>query len=154
MTRRNHIATLAAWAVIGYAIFRAFTTPAPPTPTPHNGPDLRAAFGQTDNPARARADAATFAALCRSIADVIEYDGRLDKPRLTTGAQLDRLRRWAREYNLDGVSLGTRYPALPPAIKTYLDEQLGTDAGPLAPAHRQKWVAAYRTLAAAADAAK
>ncbi len=118
---------------------------------PKDAPDLVQAFSQSDDPQQARADAMTLAALCRSIADVIEYDGKLDEPRLRTGQQLDRLRRWTREYTLDGVSLGTRYPALPPAIKAYLDERLGTDAGPLTSQQRDKWVAAYRKIAEAAE---
>ncbi len=118
---------------------------------PKDAPDLVQAFAQSDDPQQAKADALVLAALCRSIADVIEYDGQLDEPRLRTGQQLDRLRRWTREYTLDGVSLGTRYPALPPAVKKYLDDRLGTEAGPLTSQQRTKWVVAYRKIAEAAE---
>ena len=118
---------------------------------PEDAPDLVTAFAQSDSRTQAKEDALTLAALCRSIADVIEYDGKLDQPRLRTGQQLDRLRRWTREYSLNGASLGSRYPKLPIEIKKYLDAKLGTDAGPVDSAKRRKWIEAFRKIAEAAE---
>lgn len=118
---------------------------------PTDAPDLVAAFATNDSAIEARTDALTLGELCRSIADVIEYDGQLEQPRLTTGVQLDRLRRWAREYRLGGKSLAVKYPELPPILRGYLDAKVGTSGGPITAAQRQQWVAAYRTIAAACE---
>lgn len=120
-------------------------------PPPDDAPDLVAAFATNDSALEARTDALTLGELCRSIADVIEYDGQLEQPRLTTGVQLDRLRRWAREYRLGGKSLAVKYPELPPILRGYLDAKVGTSGGPITAAQRQQWVAAYRTIAAACE---
>lgn len=148
--RGNWIAWLIviAW-LLGYrgCDFSIYKSPDPPK----DAPNLVEAFAQSDSRTQAKEDALTLAALCRSIADVIEYDGKLDKPRLKTGQQLDRLRRWTREYSLNGASLGSRYPKLPVEIKKYLDAKLGTDAGPVDSAKRRKWIEAFRKIAEAAE---
>ena len=144
------VVVLLAWLAGYRGCYIGFSGGTRPVP-PDDAPDLVAAFRQTDNPLEAKEDALTLAALCRSIADTIEYDGHLDEPRLRTGQQLDRLRRWTREYALRGESLGRKYPELPPRLKSYLDKKLGTDAGPLTPDQRKKWVDAFRKIAEAAE---
>ena len=124
-------------------------TPVGPKPS---GPDLVPAFRQTDKPDQAREDARSLCAFCDALAATIEYDGaRGDQARLTTGVQLDNLRRWSREYMLRGESLGTRYPKLPEEIGKYLDQAVGTAGGPIDADARKKWVQAHRDLARCAQ---
>jgi hypothetical protein len=86
---------------------------------------------------------------------VIAYDGQQAEPRLKSGAAFDDLRRAARELRTRGVSLGARQPAVRDAIKAFLDQQVGTDGGPVDAAQRAKWVAAFRAVGqAAAEASR
>jgi hypothetical protein len=134
-----------AIAAVAWLVFSANQT-APGTKP--EGPDLLPAFKQTDNFGQARQDAEQLAALCDSIADAIEYDGaRGEQSRLTTGVQLDNLRRWSREYLLRGDSFGTKYPQLPEVIGKYLDNQVGTKGGPVDIELRKRWVTSHRQLA-------
>lgn len=142
-------AILAAGGMIAFAI-RETRTPLPqPGPAPVVGLDLRGRFVGPD----AAADAATTAALLGELADAIEWDGTQPEPRLRTGAAFDDLRRSARELRTRGVSLGARQPAVRDAIKAFLDQAVGTDGGPVDAAKRAAWVAAFREVAAAAEAA-
>ena len=118
---------------------------------PEDAPDLVEAFSQSDNKLEAKEDALLFSTMCYSIAEAIEYDGNLKEPRLRTGRQLDQLRRWTREYLMEGKSFGVKYPSLPPVIKRYLDKELGTEAGPLTEAKRKRWIRAFRKLGEAAE---
>ena len=140
------LAILAAGAMVAFAI-RETRTPAPaPGPAPVVGLDLRGRFVGVD----AAADAATTAALLEELAGQIEWDGQQTEPRLRTGAAFDDLRRAARELRTRGVSLGARQPAVRDAIKTFLDQEAGTEGGPVDAAARAKWVRAYRAVAQAA----
>ena len=147
------LAVLAAGAMVAFAI-RESGTPAPtPGPTPVVGLDLRGRFVGPD----AAADAAVTAALLGALADDIEYDGlpvdKEGKPketRLKTGASFDDLRRIAREIRCQGVSLGARQPAVRDEIKRFLDQEAGTEGGPVDAAARAKWVRAYRAVSQAA----
>lgn len=130
-------ACLAVW------LFRSDASPGASTP---DGPDLVQVFRTSDDAAQARRDAWTFATLCSSLADQIEYDGQLSQPRLRTGVQLDDLRRWAREYRLEGRSFSAEYPALPQTVRDFLDSQVGTAGGPIDAAQRTRWITALRTL--------
>jgi hypothetical protein len=49
-----------------------------------------------------------------------------------------------------GESLGARHPLVRDAIQSYLDAAAGTAGGPLTPAQRAAWVAAYREISKAA----
>jgi hypothetical protein len=142
------LAILAAGAMIAFSI-RENGTPSPapaPAPAPVVGLDLRGRFVGVD----AAADAATTAALLEELAGQIEWDGQQQEPRLRTGAAFDDLRRAARELRTRGVSLGARQPAVRDAIKTFLDQEAGTEGGPVDAAARARWVKAYRTVSAAA----
>jgi hypothetical protein len=140
------LAILAAGAMIAFSI-RESGTPAPaPGPAPVVGLDLRGRFVGPD----AAADAATTAALLEELAGQIEWDGSQTEPRLRTGAAFDDLRRSARELRTRGVSLGARQPAVRDAIKTFLDQEAGTEGGPVDAAARAKWVRAYRAVSQAA----
>lgn len=130
---------------------RPGAAPLTPVVPPPGGPDLVAVFSQSDDPCQAAQDAADLGRLCKAIARQIEYDGTRPQPRLTTGQQMDDVRRWAREYFTAGKSLGVQYPLLVPAVKTFLDSQLGTAGGPVSLEQRAKWVAAYHTLAQSAE---
>ena len=145
------LAILAAGAMVAFSI-RESGKPAPqPAPDPVVGLDLRGRFVGPD----AATDAATTSALLEELADQIAWDGTQAEPRLRTGAAFDDLRRAARELRCRGVSLGARQPAVRDAIKTFLDQQVGTDGGPVDAAQRAKWVAAFRAVSqAAAEASR
>ena len=100
-------------------------------------------------------DAAALAALCDELAACIEYDGMNEKPRLRTGWAIADLRSTARDIRLRGKTFGELQPQVRDAVKNYLDrpEILGKNGGPLAPADRAKWIAAFRDIARAAEAA-
>ena len=124
--------------------------PAPsPAPAPVVGLDLRGRFVGPE----AAADAGTTAALLEELADAIAFDGTQAEPRLKSGSAFDDLRRAARELRTRGVSLGARQPAVRDAIKAYLDQQVGTDGGPVDAGQRAKWVSAFKAVAQAAGEA-
>lgn len=150
------LAILAAGAMIAWAVHDKPAPSPAPAPAPVSGLDLRGRFVGPD----AAADAATTAALLGELAGWIEYDalpvdneGRPKEPRLKTGAAFDDLRRAAREGRCRGVSLGARQPAVRDEIKRFLDQAVGTDGGPVDAGQRAKWVAAFREVSAAAEAA-
>lgn len=150
------LAILAAGGMIAWAVHDKPAPSPAPAPAPVSGLDLRGRFVGPD----AAADAATTAALLEELAGWIEYDalpvdneGRPKEPRLKTGAAFDDLRRAAREGRCRGVSLGARQPAVRDEIKRFLDQAVGTDGGPVDAGQRAKWVAAFREVAAAAEAA-
>lgn len=143
------LAILAAGGMIAFAI-RESGKPAPsPAPAPVVGLDLRGRFVGPE----AATDAGLTAALLDELADVIAFDGQQAEPRLKSGAAFDDLRRAARELRCRGVSLGARQPAVRDAIKGYLDQQVGTDGGPVDAGQRVKWVAAFKAVAQAAGEA-
>lgn len=142
------VAILAAGGMVAFAI-RETRNPPPspaPGPAPVVGLDLRGRFVGPD----AATDAATTAALLEELAGQIEWDGQQTEPRLRTGAAFDDLRRAARELRTRGVSLGARQPAVRDAIKAFLDQEAGTEGGPVDAAARAKWVRAYRAVSQAA----
>ena len=143
-------AIVAPWCLLGLSIFQNTAHPQPaPEPAPAVGLDLRGRFTGE----HASDDAAITAALLGALADTIEFDGKAQPPRLTTGTQLAELRTLAREYRTSGVSLGQRQPLARDAIKAFLDQEVGTDGGPVDDAARARWVAAFRGVAKAASAA-
>jgi len=100
-------------------------------------------------------DAVALAGLCDALAQYVQDDGELAKPRLTTGWQVADLRSAARDVRLKGETFGARQPAVRDAVKRYLErpEILGKDGGPLAPKDRAKWISSFRDIARAAEAA-
>jgi hypothetical protein len=64
-----------------------------PAPQPPAGPDLRKAFSANDNRSEAAQHARTFAAICGSVADYLEYDGTRPEPLIKTGVHVDEFRR-------------------------------------------------------------
>ena len=143
------LAILAAGAMIAFSIRENGKSPPSPAPVPVVGLDLRGRFVGPE----AATDAATTAALLDELADAIAYDGTQAEPRLKSGAAFDDLRRTARELRTRGVSLGARQPAVRDSIKTFLDQQVGTDGGPVDAAQRAAWVSAFRAVAQAAGEA-
>ena len=143
------LAILAAGAMVAFSILESGKPAPSPAPAPVVGLDLRGRFVGPE----AAADAGTTAALLEELADAIAWDGSQADPRLKSGAAFDDLRRAARELRTRGVSLGARQPAVRDAIKTYLDQQVGTDGGPVDAAQRAKWVAAFRAVGQAAGEA-
>ena len=143
------LAILAAGGMVAFAVRETRTPPAPPAPAPVVGLDLRGRFVGPD----AAADAGLTAALLEELAEAIAFDGQQAEPRLRTGAAFDDLRRAARELRTRGVSLGARQPAVRDSIKAFLDQQVGTDGGPVDAGQRAKWVSAFRAVAQAAGEA-
>lgn len=139
------VGTLFAWAMDGS---KPEPTPAPPAPGAFS------LVGKFVGPTAAD-DAAYLSGLTLSLADVIEWDGMQEHPRLTTGVHIDDLRRAAREMRLRGESIGDRQPKVRDAVHKFLDETAGTSGGPIGPQERSAWVTAFREIGrAAADVAK
>lgn len=135
-----------------YSSLPARPAPEPtPVPPPPDGLNMRGMFigpSATD-------DAATLAALCGELADIIEQDGMKPEPRLKSGLAFDELRIAARDGRCRGESIGRRQPHARDAIQKFLESKVGVSGGPVGPQERSKWVSAYRELArACSDAAK
>lgn len=123
-----------------------------PAPEPDAGPfSLKGVFLGPS----ASEDAALVGALCEELADEIEFDGTQSDPYLKSGVAVDELRKAARVLRCRGISIGDRQPTARDAIATYLDQNVGTDGGPLTPEQRAAWVRAFRDIGGAAcDAAE
>ena len=150
---RRHVVGAALLAAAAFA-WGSSAPPAPapqPAPGPAPGFSLRGTFVGPD----AAADAATVSALMEELSSALEWDGSQAEPLIRTGVAVDDLRQRARELRCRGVSLGEKHPRAREAIKAHLDATAGTSGGPLTPAQRSAWVAAYRDIArAAADASR
>lgn len=142
----------AGFIVLAAGLWLASGDKTPPSPAPApSGLTLRGLFVGSTAPE----DAFTFGALCDELASVIEYDGTLQAPRLKNGVQLDDLRMAACDARMKGVSIGARQPKVREAIKTFLDQAVGTSGGPVSVEARRAWVDAFRTIArACSDATK
>jgi hypothetical protein len=150
---RKHVAGAALLAAA--AVAYGYRSPAVPTPAPGPAPDARLVLRGTFVGPDASADAATVSALMDELAAEIEWDGMQPEQLVRTGVAVDDLRQRARELRCRGISLGEKHPRAREAIKSYLDQTAGTSGGPLTPAQRSAWVAAYRDIArAAGDAAR
>lgn len=136
-----------AAALLGVALAINVSSLGGPRPQVEPGSlDLTAAFvGPT-----AGTDASLLAAMADEVANVIEFDGKQDKPLLATGHQLDQLRTRTREYLLRGESLGERQPKVRQIVGEYLEAKLGHSGGEITAAQRDSWVAAYRDIARSA----
>lgn len=133
-------------AVIYAASQHVQPVPPPVPPTPREL-DLSGCFNADP------ADAAIVAALSKEIADEIEHDGEDKSPYLKAAIQFDALRTRAREMRCRGRSLGDTHPEARDRIAAYLDKAVGNSGGPVDAAARAAWVAAYRVIGEAADAA-
>jgi hypothetical protein len=134
-----------AWVSSG----RGCATVVPP-PQPPAGPNLVEAFRANDNRREAVQHARTFAAICGSVADYLEYDGAREQPLIKTGVHVDELRRALRQTRTRGWSFLAKYPDLGKALEDHLTQQLGSSGGPIDKAQRDKWVAAMRQVQACA----
>lgn len=124
-----------------------------PTPAPPAGPIVLA--GKFVGPDASR-DAAAMASLCEELAENIEYDAmRKPEPKLRTGRDIEELRTTARDGRMRGISIGDRNPLVRQAIHEYLDrpDVLGPSSGEFDAEGRSRWVAAFREIARAAEAA-
>jgi len=143
---------IAAAALVAAAALTYVNRPSEGTPTPPAVPealDLRGTFVGMD----AARDAATVAAMCRELADEIEWDAGQPEPLIKTGVAFDELRIRTRLLLCRGESLGGKHPLARDAIEAFLNAKAGTSGGPLTPEARARWVAAYRDVARAAEAA-
>lgn len=121
----------------------------PATPgVPPEGPNMVRAFGANDNRAEAAAHALAMATIHDSVADMLEYDGKLETPRLKTGVQVDDFQRALREFRMRGWSFGYRYPDLRTELQLWFDAQVGDSGGAIDAPRRQKWIQAHRAAAA------
>lgn len=122
-----------------------------PTPAPGPAPDapitLVGKFSPTPD---AAADAARMEALFGEIADDLEWDAMEPEPLYKNGVAFDELRVRAFDMRMKGESLGARHPRVRDEIRAYLDRTAGTSGGPLTPAQKAAWVAAFREVKRAA----
>ena len=135
--------------MLAFVSFNMKSEPTPAPPPPASELNLQGKFVGSE----AAADAIILGELCRSIAECIEADGMLEKPRLATGRSLDDLRRAAREYALDGRCLTDEQPAVAEAVGNYMEAKIGTNGGPVSPQVRSSWVAAFREVARSCEIA-
>ena len=145
---------LAAAALVAAAAW-SYVASSPATPSPTPAPD-QAAFtlrGKFVGPDAAR-DAAMVAALCNELAAEIEWDAMQPDPLIKTGVAFDELRVRSRLLLCRGESLGAKHPLARQAIEDYLNTVAGTAGGPLTPEQKAKWIAAYREVGRAAEAAR
>ena len=152
-------AVLAPWCLLAWSHLAPRPEPRPddpPAPTP-GALDLRGVFTGP----HAAEDAAITHQLLADLAHMIEIDGTIDvdrdgtidPARLLTGQQLAELRRVARAYRTEGVSLAERQPQAIDRIATYLEATVGTNGGPLDAAAKQRWIDGFRDVSKAAGAA-
>lgn len=122
-----------------------------PTPAPGPAPDapitLAGKFSPTPD---ASTDAALMEALFGEIADELEWDAMEAEPLYKNGVAFDELRVRAFDMRMKGESLGARHPRVRDEIRAYLDRTAGTSGGPLTPAQKSAWVAAFRDVQRAA----
>lgn len=147
---REDIRKPAAAVLIAAAVATQYYEQAPePAPPPTPGGLVLKFQGPT-----ASQDARIVEHLTAEIADVIELDGKCEKPRMSAGVHFDDLRTQAREFRCRGERIGERQPEVNAAVHKYLDDQLGESGGPVTPEQRQKWIDAYREISKAARVAK
>ena len=144
-------AVLLPWGLLAASHFsKPHPAPVPPAPAPapDNWPalDLRGAFVGPD----AQADATTTESLLRGLADAVAWDGKQSAPRLTTAAEFDDLRKNARDFRMEGITLGAKQPIAKDRIAAFLDSTVGTDGGPVDAAERMNWVRAFQDISKAA----
>lgn len=145
---------LAAAALVAAAAWSyAASSPATPSPAPPPDPSAFSLRGKFVGPDAAR-DAALVAALCHELAAEIEWDAAQAEPLIKTGVAFDELRVRSRILLCRGESLGAKHPAARDAIEHYLNAVAGTAGGPLTDEQKAKWIAAYRDVAKAAEAAR
>jgi hypothetical protein len=116
---------------------------------------MTAVFSASPDKVKAKSDASAAGGLFAALADGLEYDGSLPKPRINTGAQMEDLRVNMRDYTLKGWTFSTGYSSnvhgldFGQVVGAYLDGKGGVEGGPMNPATRGTWITAYRTLSAA-----
>ena len=147
----RHLAAAALVAAAAWSYVASL--PATPAPAPAPDPASFTLRGKFVGPDAAR-DAALVAALCTELANEIEWDSSQPEPLIRTGVAFDELRVRSRVLLCRGESLGAKHPLARQAIEDYLNTVAGTAGGPLTPEQKAKWVAAYREVARAAEAAR
>jgi len=143
----RHLAAVALLAAAVWSYASKSPAPLPPAPV---GFTLAGKFVGPD----ASEDAALVSALCAELADELEWDMSQAEPLLITGVAFDELRVRTRKMLCKGQSLGDKHPLARDAIGAYLDANAGTSGGPMDEATKRKWIAAYREVAKAAEAAR
>ena len=143
---------LAAFALVAAAAWH-YAAQSPATPSPAPSPSEFSLRGKFVGPDASR-DAALVAALCDELANEVEWDAQQVEPLIRTGVAFDELRIRSRLLLCRGESLGDKHPLARDAIEGYLNAAAGTAGGPLTPEAKARWVAAYREVARAAEAAR
>lgn len=142
-------AILVPWGLLAVSQFAKHEQPTPPpAPAPDGWPtlDLRGAFVGPD----AAADALATERLLHWLADTVAQDVAKPTPRLATGAALDDLRKTARDFRMNGGTLGTKQPIARDRIATFLDAAVGTNGGPVDAAGEERWQRAFNDISKAA----
>mgnify|MGYP006969344854 CR=1 FL=1 len=118
-----------------------------PLPAPAaDVPDLSAFFREGPK-AAAKADAEEMAGLLGAMAAIVEEDGRLPEPVLTTAWRIEDMRFALRHFGLRGRSLDASYRGVGSACGEFLTQRVGEEPGPLDGSGRAAWVRALRDLA-------
>lgn len=152
---RNALLGIVGIALVVYGLMGNHTSDpepdVPPKPETKLGRRILDAFRKTDRRDEARSHARGLRALCRSLAAQIKYDGVLQRPRLRLGIHFDDLRRYAREYQFEGIALGGLYPDLKPALDEHFTAAVGNSGGAVDDDKRSRWATAFDELSDACD---
>ena len=141
--------------VIAGLFFSLTTTPSKPSPEPKLLPNLRNVFGWS---AEAHRDALLTSGFFDGFASAIAFDGESPNPKFSTGTALEQLRLNSLDYCFRGFSF-SKYSNqdstkdFAKVVGDYLDSAIGTSGEAITKPDRDKWVSAYKTLAAQAKAA-
>lgn len=125
-----------------------------PIPLPPDAPNMQPVFSGNQNKPEARQHASSAAGLFSALADMLEYDGSLNTPKITSGKQLQTQRITTRDYMMQGWSFNKNYQSFGDTIQKYLDSHAGVEPGPLNPDARKKWIDSYRILGRACKKAQ
>lgn len=138
-------------AAAAYYAGKSHTNPAPaPRPAPR-GPDLVSVFAANQDKQAASQHAEMFGTICDKVAATLEVDSRRgDQRRIATGIDVAKYRSDLRFYTTSGWSFSSHYPALRTQVEAWLDAEAGRDPKQLDDAATQRWIEAFRGLAAAA----
>jgi len=144
-------AVLVPWGLLAASHLGAKPGPAPspnPAPAPDGWPtiDLRGAFVGPN----ASADALATERLLHWLSETVAQDRAKTTPRLATGAALDDLRKTARDFRMNGGTLGQKQPIAKERIAAFLDAAVGTDGGPVDAAGQERWQRAFNDISKAA----
>lgn len=141
---KDYVFLFVALAVVVFFPFGG-VGPDVPGPAP-DGPDMVSVFRVNSDTAAAKRHARSMATILFSLSEMLEFDGKRQPPRITSGVQVDDVRLALREWRMKGWSFAKDYPSMVQVFNSYLTQEVGTSGGALDVAQRGKWVRALKTL--------